>query len=91
VHDLNVLLDPIGQKQLIGLILRRGKHDSLATAVADEDVSKGCRAVVVRHVDGEVLDCFGRLVFEVLNQVDETVVGLKEDIANVRNPPRNSG
>ena len=41
MHDLDVLLDFVGEQKLVGLQFGRGEHDGLSDTVADEDVSEG--------------------------------------------------
>lgn len=41
VHDLDVLLDLVGEEELVGLLFGRGEDDALTDTIADEDVSKG--------------------------------------------------
>lgn len=55
VHHLNVFLDLLREKQVIGLLLGGSEHDNLATSVANEDVSKSANTVLVWAVDGQML------------------------------------
>jgi hypothetical protein len=41
MHDLDVLLDFVGEEELVGLLFGRGEDDALTDTIADEDVSEG--------------------------------------------------
>lgn len=55
VHDFDVFLDFLREKQVVGLFLSRSEHDGLSTTVADEHISQSGDAVLVRAVDSQVL------------------------------------
>jgi len=40
VHDLNIILDFLREKQIVGLLLRLSENNNLAATVHNEDVSK---------------------------------------------------
>ena len=72
MHDLDVVLDLVRQEEAVGVSLRLGEHDHLATLSIDsEDVSQGTHPVLERTHDGEMGHLSGCLVLQVLSQIDD--------------------
>ena len=59
MNYFNVLLDLVGQLDSVGFLLLSAEDDGLATTVAGQDVAEGGLAILVRAVDGEMLDRLG--------------------------------
>lgn len=90
MHDLDVLLNLVGQQKLVSFLLGRCKHDSLSTSVANEHISQSGGSVVVRHINGQMSDSPGSLVLQVLDQIERDVSRVQEHAANLLDPTGNS-
>ena len=68
VHNLNVLLDLVTQKELVRLNLGRSENECFAmqTSVAHQDVGKGVKTVLPRTINDKVLHSLCCFVLEVL-------------------------
>lgn len=91
VDDFDVLLDLVGQLDLVGLLLLAAEDDGLATSVASEDVGEGSFTVLVRTINGEMLNALGSLFLKVLDEVNEAVSLLQELSSDLLDPVRDSG
>lgn len=68
------------------------KHDTLSIApVANQNVSKGRNPVLEWTTDGKMLHVSGRLVFQVLAQVNDSEIFLHVRTCHVSYPPWDSG
>jgi hypothetical protein len=87
VHDFHVLLDLVGEDELVGVLLRLGKDNSFcALSVANERVSESRESVLVRALDGEVLHLPGGLVLQVLRKIDNLEARLHVLTCDASNP-----
>ena len=72
MHDLNILLNFVGQNKRVGICLGLGKDNSFTLAtVAREDISEGTQTILEGTTDCQVSHGGGRLVLEVLAQIDD--------------------
>jgi hypothetical protein len=68
------------------------KHDTLSIApVANQNVSKGRNPVLEWTTDGKMLHVSGRLVFQILAQVNDSEIFLHVRTCHVSYPPWDSG
>ena len=92
VHDLHLLLDLLGEDQLVSVLLGLSKHDSLRVAtVAGERVSQGRQSVLVGALDGEMLHGTRRFVLQVLRQVNNLEALLHVLFGDGTHPARDRG
>ena len=92
VHHLDVLLDLVREEEGVGVGLRLGEDNDLATlAVDDEDVGQGAEAVLVGALDGQVGDVARRLVLKLDGQVDDAHVRLHVVGGDVAHPTGDGG
>ena len=92
MHDLDVLLDLVGEQEGVGIGLGLGEDDHLASlAVDNEDVSEGRESILVGALNGQVRHVTSRLVLQLHGQVDDTYTLLHMGCGNVSDPPRDGG
>ena len=92
MHDLDVLLDLVGEQEGVGVGLRLGEDNDLATlAVDDEDVGEGTEAVLVGALDGQMLHVTGRLVFQLDGKINDAHAGLHMRRCDVSDPAGDGG
>lgn len=92
MHDLEILLDLVGEDQLVGLCLGLTEDNSLAeTTVDNENISESLHPVVVRAVDGNVFNVLLRLVLKILCKINSLPVRSQIGIGKVLNPWRSGG
>jgi hypothetical protein len=88
VHDFNFVFNLVRKQQLVRLVLRLSEHDSLSSAITNQDVSERVNSIVVRTVDDQVLHTLRSLVFEVAHEINHSETWLKEAGCDLLDPPR---
>lgn len=91
VDNLDILLDLVRELDLVCLLLLATEDDGLSTSVASQDVGEGSFTVLVRTVDGEMLNALGSLFLKILDEVNEAVSLLQELSSDLLDPVRDSG
>lgn len=72
VHYFHLLFDFLGQNQLVSILLRLREYDCFGvSSIADEHVGQCSHPVVERALNRQVIHLPGRLVLEVLGEVDD--------------------
>ena len=92
MHDFDVLLDLISQNKSIGVGLGLSKHDGFARAtVANQNIGKGRKSVLVGATDCQVLHFLGSLILKLEGKINDSRVLLHVVIGDRTDPPWDSG
>lgn len=87
MHDLDVFLDLIRKKQLVGFSLSRTENDSLSnTTINDQDVCECADAVLPGAVNGEMIHSTRCLVLQVLREINGLKLRRKELASHIFYP-----
>ena len=92
VHDLDILLDLVREQEGVGVGLRLGKDNDLATlAVDNKNVSESRQSVLVGALDGQMGHVTSRLVLELLGEIHDAHARLHVSGGDVSHPSGDGG